>query len=32
MGKVREDTRNVFVECTGTDLKTVEVAFNIMMD
>lgn len=31
MGKVKEDTRNVFVECTGTDLKTIEVAFNIMM-
>jgi len=29
-GKVDEKTRNVFVECTGTDLRNVEVALNII--
>ena len=29
-GKVDEKTKNVFVECTGTDLRNVEVALNMI--
>ncbi len=29
-GKVDEETREVFVECTGTDLPNVQVALNIL--
>ncbi|NOQ38556.1 phenylalanine--tRNA ligase subunit beta [archaeon] len=31
VGKVTDATKNVFVECTGTDLNTLKAAMNIML-
>ncbi len=31
IGRVTEDTRNIFIDVTGTDMRRVEVALNVMV-